>query len=236
MRRKEGNRHAQQLLPVAHRISRFLYNFPFVEAVGISGSLSKNFADNNADIDFFIITSPNRLWIARTLMHCFKKLTFLVGRQHWYCMNYYIDEKALTIEEQNIFTATEVITVIPVCGQQSFDRFFEANQWSARFYPNHVQQAGIFPDKKRRPFVKKITEAVFDHSLGDKLEHYWMEITSKRWADKEKKHRLNMKGDPLGLKKGMHYARPNPAYFQKKLLTRYNEKLSSLENLCNNRF
>ena len=115
-RRLKGNRHADELLRIADRISRFLYQFPYVKGIGISGSLSKHYEDEDADIDYFIITSSNRLWIARTLMHLFKKWSFIRGRQHWYCMNYFVDEEALEIEEKNIFTATELITLLPACG------------------------------------------------------------------------------------------------------------------------
>src|SRR5688572_16924359 len=94
-RRLKGNNHARTLLDTAYKVSSLLYRFPFVRGIGISGSLSKNFADDKADIDFFIITSANRLWIARTLMHLFKKLSYLAGRQHWFCMNYYVDEESL---------------------------------------------------------------------------------------------------------------------------------------------
>jgi hypothetical protein len=85
--------------------------------------LSKNFADERADIDYFVVTKANRLWIARTLMHLFKKLTFLVGKQHYFCMNYFVDEEALTIQEKNLFTAVEVATLIPVCGNGSMESF-----------------------------------------------------------------------------------------------------------------
>src|SRR5688572_3156323 len=64
--RINDNHRAELLLKKAVRICRFLFQFPFVRAVGISGSLSKNVADENADIDYFIITAPDRLWIART--------------------------------------------------------------------------------------------------------------------------------------------------------------------------
>src|SRR6185436_14110695 len=113
-RRKEGNFRAKKLIPRAYSIGRFLCRFPFVKAIAISGSLSKDFADENADIDFFIITKANRLWIARTMMHLFKKLTFITGHQHYFCMNYYIDEEALMIQEKNIFTAIEICTLLPV--------------------------------------------------------------------------------------------------------------------------
>ena len=62
-RRIKGNLRARSLLQTAKGISRFLYQIPYVRAIGISGSLSKNFAAEDADIDYFIITSPNRLWV-----------------------------------------------------------------------------------------------------------------------------------------------------------------------------
>lgn len=229
-KRISGNQHAQQLLPTAYRIGRFLYKFPFVRAVGISGSLSKNVADENADIDFFIITAPNRLWIARTLMHAFKKLTFLVGKQHWYCMNYYIDESALVIAEKNIFTATEIITVLPVCGDTVFNSFFCANEWTHTYYPN-TRPREESPEKDSVQIKQyKTTEALFNNRFGNWLDDYWMNLTSNRWAQKEKKHRLNIKGDPMGLKTGKHFARPNPDYFQKKILSLYHKTLEELES------
>ncbi len=116
-RRQQGNLRAEQLLPKAMKIGRFLSVFPYVRGIGISGSLSKMYAHEKADFDFFIITKANRLWIARTFMHLFKKLTFLTGKQHYYCMNYYLDEKALKLRDQNIYTAVEAITLIPVSGK-----------------------------------------------------------------------------------------------------------------------
>jgi predicted nucleotidyltransferase len=83
-RRKNGNKKALELLAKARKVGALLIKFPYVRGIGISGSLSKNFADENSDIDLFIITKKNKLWIARTLMHIFKKLTFLVNKQHYY--------------------------------------------------------------------------------------------------------------------------------------------------------
>src|SRR4030095_7660547 len=124
-RRKDGNLRAKKLIPRAYSIGNFLYRFPFVRAIAISGSLSKDFAEENADIDFFIITKANRLWIARTIMHLFKKLTFITGHQHYFCMNYYIDEKALLIQDKNIFTAIEIGTLLPLRGYRTLNEFFE---------------------------------------------------------------------------------------------------------------
>jgi len=140
-RRIKGNRLAEQHLKRAQRIARLLSAFPFVRSVAVSGSLSKNFATEETDIDFFIITQKNRLWVARTCMHLYKKLTFLTGRQHWFCMNYYVDEAALQIPERNLFTAMEIITLKPMQGRSAFDHFLSANNWIQQYFPSHGKDA-----------------------------------------------------------------------------------------------
>jgi hypothetical protein len=226
-RRRKGNERAACLLDIAYRVGRLLYKFPFVNGVGVSGSLSKNYADENADIDFFIITQPNRLWIARTLLHCLKKLSFLMGKQHWYCMNYFIDEDALVIAEKNIFTATEVVTLKPVCGETAIPLFFKANQWVKDYFPNHSMPSIVHDSAK--PWYKKWTEKILNNRLGNWLDDYAMRVTGKRWLQKEIRHKLNSKGEPIGLAVGKHFARPNPTHLQKKVLDMYEGRLLAVE-------
>ena len=85
-RRRDGNLRAERLLVKAMKIGKFLSRFPYVRGIAISGSLSKRYAGEKADIDFFIITKANRLWIARTFMHLMAVLLsqrrLLYHRQH----------------------------------------------------------------------------------------------------------------------------------------------------------
>ena len=74
-RRLQGNAKAAEMIGTAKKVSNLLIRFPFVKGIAISGSLSKNFADEDSDIDLFIVTAKNRLWIARTLMHCASSFT-----------------------------------------------------------------------------------------------------------------------------------------------------------------
>ena len=53
-RRQKGEVHADELLLIAARNAKLLYQFPYVRGVCISGSLSKRCADERADIDYFI--------------------------------------------------------------------------------------------------------------------------------------------------------------------------------------
>lgn len=228
IRRTRGNQRAEQLLVIAHRVSRLLYHFPYVRGIGISGSLSKNFADEKADIDLFIITSSNRLWIARTAMHLLKKLSFLLGRQHWFCMNYYIDEEALLIDEQNIFTATELITLMPVCGNGVISHFFTANNWAKNYYPSYTTKVPFYKDPGKGYWIKRLAEYLFNNRLGDRLDDYLMKVTTRRWKEKEEKHLLNMRGVRMGLSTGKHFSKPKPGFFQKGIFEQYHQKLEAV--------
>lgn len=227
-KRLAGNKKAAADLLIAYRISKFLYRFPFVRAVSISGSLSKNFSDPKSDIDYFIITSPGRLWIARTFLHLFKKLTFLSGAQHHYCMNYFIDEEALVIEEKNIFTAIETVTLLPICGNGTQENFFSANRWTDHFLPNCriTLKEKYYTGEKLR--IKKMIESILNNRLGAWMDDLFMKITSRRWERKDRKCTVNMKGNRMGIICRKHCCKPNPVYFQNEILMQYQRKIESL--------
>ena len=230
VRRLRGNRHADDLLKIAARISRQLYRFPYVRGVGISGSLSKHFADEQADIDYFIITRRNRLWIARTLMHLFKKLNYLRNRENWYCMNYYVDEEALEIKEKNIFTATEMITLLPASGNGGLVKFFDANNWTSNYFPHYKNRTKTAEGPVPSSFIKKTVEKLLDNPLGDRLDDFLQRWTSRRWQKKEQRGDRNKKGNRMSLQNEKHFSRPNPENFQQHVLDRYASRISELES------
>lgn len=228
-RRIKGNERAGSLLRIAERIASTIYKFPYVRAVGVSGSVSKNFADEQADIDYFIITKSNRLWIARTLLHIFKKNPFLKNRHHHYCMNYFVDEADLVIEEKNIYTATELFTLIPMAGNGSMKKFFEANCWSFVYFPN-LSLPEIKKENKPLLWYKKLMELFFNTRFGDWLENYFFRLTTKRWKKKEEEKRLNTKGERMGLKTGKHVSKPNPIFFHDWFVSKYETRLNEVMN------
>jgi len=225
-RRIKSNKKAEHLLMKAKRIGRFLYHFPFVRAVAISGSLSKNVADENSDIDFFIITRANRLWIARTMMHLFKKLTYVTGNQHQYCMNFYIDESNLKIDEENIFTATEIKTLIPVCGNHVLNNFLNRNSWVDNWLPGYSLKEQQQKSEKRG-WLKKLFEWVLSGKFGIILEKQCYQLTTGRWKKKMDRQEKNSKGNRMKLMIEKHSSRSNPENFQEKVLYAFREKLVS---------
>jgi predicted nucleotidyltransferase len=229
-RRNKGYAKAIEVLKTAKKIAAILSLFPYIRGVAVSGSLSKYYADEHSDIDFFIITAKNRLWIARTVTHLLKKISFLFRKQHLLCMNYFIDEQHLEIEERNIFTATEIITLLPMKGANAFERFYSSNKWIEEYLPNHFMRVSSATEIKGN-LLRRLVEIFFNNPIGTILDKKLMNITAKRWAKKTAQRKLNEHGMIMSMFASRHYSKPDPSQFQAMLLNAYRKKLSSLLSL-----
>jgi predicted nucleotidyltransferase len=218
IKRKLSSEKAALRMVEARRSANVIARFPFVKAVCVSGSLSKGYADDRSDIDLFIITAKNRLWICRTLLHIFKKFTFLNNKQHSYCMNYFLDESRPAIEEQNIFTATEIATLIPVYEEGQYSALMEANkEWVAGFFPN-FQIAGNSVETSVRN--RKIVEAFFNIAFPGMLNYFLMQLTDKWWRLKWRRKNYPAEDYELAMKTRWYVSKNHPANYQKKILAR----------------
>lgn len=226
-RRRKGNALAITQMKIAERVAKQLAAFPYVKGIAVSGSLSKNFASEKTDIDFFIVTAANRLWIARTFMHLYKKLTFITGRQHWFCMNYYVDEAGLEIEEKNIFTAMEIVTLVPMQGRSSLDEFIAGNDWIKEYFPAHPFTSTCTAEIKPGLF-RKFIEKMLNSRLGNMIDTRLMHITARRWQKKAARRQLNSNGICMGMVAGRHFSKPDPKNFQEKVVERYHAKVQQL--------
>ena len=225
-RRIAGNLLAKEYLVKAQKWSQFIAQFPYVRAVFLSGSLSKNYMGEDGDIDYFIITKSNRLWIARTFLILFKKI-FLLNSHKYFCVNYFIDEENLTIAEQNLFTATETVTLIPTCNANLYHQFYEANSWAKEYYPNFPKRGDSTISNKKSGFVKKVIEFLLDNRLGTYLDRFFMNRTIAYW-DKKFIH-YDRKQYKIALKSNQNTSKHHPNNFQQKVLKAYQEKVDAYE-------
>jgi hypothetical protein len=227
-RRAENNR-AEILLPKARMVSNLLYHFPFVRVIGISGSLSKNVADPDADFDYFIITQANRLWIARTLLILLRRCSFIVGKQDWLCLNYFIDDSCLQIPEQNIYTATELQTLIISRGNLTSLSFLAANAWVKRYFPNYPPPKPALTASAS--LVKKAVEAVLNLALFNQVDTWLMHLTARRLKKKKETGQLStVRGrEPLAPLSAKHYCKHNPVYLQADVLKAHAEKMDVVQ-------
>lgn len=182
-RRRAGNRMASEIMTKAGKRARLIQCFPFVRSVNISGSLSKNYFDALSDVDFFVITTPGRLWLCRLFLTIFKKVCLLNSRKY-FCINYYIDTDNLRIPDENQFSATEIITLKNQTGAEWYNRFKEANAWVQKYYPNHMPTPEIGADQQP-PALKRAVECALQGKLGNLLDdaafHGTMHFIKKKY-------------------------------------------------------
>jgi hypothetical protein len=160
-------------------------------------------------------------------MHILKKLSFLVNKQHLFCMNYYVDEAQLEIAEKNIYTAIEIVTLIPLQGDVVFESFYSANLWVRKFLPNNILRiASAKPEKK--PLYKTFLELSLRNGLGSKLDSKLMGLTRRKWDRKTERRLLNLRGVVMSMTAEKHVAKPDPSRFQENLVSTYEQKVLGL--------
>ncbi|MDN3664299.1 nucleotidyltransferase domain-containing protein [Algibacter miyuki] len=225
-KRTKGNAHAKNIMPKALKQAQFISKFPYIESVSISGALSKGCYDNDGDIDFFIITKPNRLWIARTLLILFKKV-FLLNSKKYFCVNYFISKNDLEIKEKNLFTATELRTLIPITGKAVFSKFLKQNTWAHSYLPN-INNQQVEVDTTIKPFIiSKFIEYICNKKIGNRLENHFKNLTLKRWESKFKN--IDKKEFEIALKSTETVSKHHPQNFQKKVMDAFNAKKAEIE-------
>lgn len=75
------------------------------------------------DIDLFLVTRKNRLWISYVLLVLYSKL---IRKRHILCINYLVDEKNLCATRQDYYTAVQIIQMVPLLNHEFAQKFWPA--------------------------------------------------------------------------------------------------------------
>uniref|UniRef100_A0A7V3E827 Nucleotidyltransferase domain-containing protein n=1 Tax=Ignavibacterium album TaxID=591197 RepID=A0A7V3E827_9BACT len=228
-RRLKGNNLCDKRIKSAFRMSKFISKFPYVRAIFLTGSISKGYMDKESDVDYLIVTEPNRLWVSKLFLTLFKKI-FLLNSRKVFCINYYIDYEHLEIEEKNVFTATEIVTLVPVFGKKYYDEFYSKNIWIKEYFPNFPKRTNTMIDEKENP-VKKIFEKLLNNTFGDKIDDWAMKLFTT--VTKRKFSHFDEKDFALAFKSTKCESKYHPKFFQKRVLVSFEEKLNRLQHSLN---
>lgn len=223
-RRRMGNANAQRMRRLAMRKGKFIGGFPFVRAVMASGSFSKGYMDADSDLDFFVVTAPGRLWIARMLIVLYKRLFLYNSHKYFWC-NYFISTDHLEIEEKNLFTATELATLIPLCGSSHHLSLMHSNPWLRDYFPNFIARAENIPEASSSWF-KSAIESLLGGRLGDRLSLVCQKLTQRRWR-RLYAQQYSSADFGVAFKSTASVSKIHPNNFQRRVLERYDEKLQA---------
>lgn len=170
-RLRESARHQ---LPRAKFYARLLAYVPFVRMVAITGGLAMENA-RDGDSDYFLITEPGRVWLVRGIAVALVRIARVFGDR--LCPNMLLSANALALSDQNLYTAHEIVQMIPVFGLDLYDRMRALNNWVDMFLPNAADKPSIKRDtplNRAGAWLKRWAERILGGKLGDRIEHWEM--------------------------------------------------------------
>lgn len=126
---------------------------PWIRTVWVTGALAAGSATTRDDLDFLIITDPNRLWLSRALL---VGLGLLTGhyRSHWlangrtadrWCCNIWLEPGALALpaNRRTLYEARELVQAVPVYNRagERARLLLDRNAWAGQYLANGYRLA-----------------------------------------------------------------------------------------------
>jgi hypothetical protein len=152
--------------------------------VGLTGALAmRNAAHERDDLDYVLVTTDQRVWVARAFAILLVRFARLSGIT--LCPNYVLALSVLEQNKRDIFIAHEVAQMVPFSGQGIYEKMRLANEWVADYLPNangafHVEQeqvsSGIWG------IAKSALEWLLSGALGSRLEQWEYRRKQRRFA------------------------------------------------------
>lgn len=150
---------------------QFLKNLPFVKFVGITGSVAAKNIKEGGDIDLFIITDKNFVWLTRLLFVIFLKFT--KRYKVVYCPNIYTSLNALSWDTKNIYVANEIVRITPIFNKnKTYEKFLVKNSWVCNYLPNFKYYIPKFNLNFKTNFLFNLFMPV--NYLLFKLQYFYM--------------------------------------------------------------
>lgn len=169
-----------RLWPKALYYGSWMAKLPFIRMVAITGSLAMDNLDLDGDLDFMVVTRGGRLWLARAMVILLVR--WAAHRGVTLCPNYFLSEEALALSDQNLFTAHELVQMVPISGMNTFARLQQLNPWVETFLPNafNLWQPSSVPDGIQNRF-QRFVEPLLLVPVFSSLERWEMARKIKRF-------------------------------------------------------
>ncbi len=150
----------RQSLAFLKRHDRFLRlagAVPYVRFVALSGSVAHLNLDGDGDLDLFVITRGQHAWSVTVALVLLAKLT---RRRRVVCANYVMADTRLQVDEEDLFSASQLLHLRPIYGHDTYQALLAANTFIYRHYPNaYVPRVPAAAAVTRRPSrLKRVVE------------------------------------------------------------------------------
>ncbi len=148
---------SKNLLLKAKILTQVLKIIPWVKLVGISGGLAVDNCSRKDDIDLFLITDKNRIWLSRffaTVIFDFLRVRRKVNMKPMqasgkFCFNTILDEEHLEQSFKDSYTAHEVLQMRPLWQKEGiYTKYLSDNDWAFEYLPNWTSRIKYSKIKK----------------------------------------------------------------------------------------
>jgi hypothetical protein len=157
----------------AIRYGLLMARLPFVCMVAVTGSLAVDNVEPEADIDFLLVATNDRVWTARAMAILLVRWARLRS-QVTLCPNYIVSEQAIQFED-TMYNAREIAQMVPLAGSETYERLRAANVWTKKHLPNAKGAPnGRLPATDRRYRLGAVAEFFLTSRLGDRVEAWEM--------------------------------------------------------------
>lgn len=136
---------------LAGRAARLISWVPFIQLAAVCNTLSFNAAEQESDIDFFIITRPGRIWLVRFLVSIILSIFNL--RRHGFdvtdkiCLSFFISKDGLNLKKivlplderanPDIYLIYWLASLVPLINRDKIlEKFWQANDWAFEYLAN----------------------------------------------------------------------------------------------------
>ena len=138
--RKSRAKFAQKKWQELNKFINFAKYIPFITGIAITGSLAVNNTIKDDDIDFMIVTTPNRLWLTRLIVTFYasikgKRRSFSNEESNSWCFNLWVEETDLQLpaNSRSVYESYEVIQAVWVVSKNGVaSKFRKLNNWTKR--------------------------------------------------------------------------------------------------------
>lgn len=159
------------------QILSFFTWIPMVKLLGISGSLSMQDADKDGDIDIFLVTKDQTLWITRFIVLVITRLLRLmhIHPAAKLCWNLIQEENSLALppSKRNEYAAHEILQMKPLFNRaRTYEIFLCKNQWVTEIFPNVHLNCTDINQNYRSSDKSIITNAL--NRLFRYFQMYWL--------------------------------------------------------------
>lgn len=164
----------------AQRYGQWLAHIPFVQMVALTGALAaRNPSSEQDDYDYFLITRPGRVWMARLFAVILVRIVRLWGDE--LCPNYVLAADCLEQERCDLFMAHEITQMYLIFGTDLYRQMMVANAWTTLFLPNALTTEHT--STRVSPF-KRMIEMVLSTKFGDWVESWEYHRKVRRFSSK----------------------------------------------------